>query len=413
MGALDNTNKKWLRLVLIPVITAVGVAVASIAFAALTFSGLGITGDSSGVTIDSSSTISIGTSTATAVNIGNGSSTVTVGGAFEASPQGNVGGFYVQSSTGYIGNNPTPVAPIDFSNNRIAYNGPQQILFADTLVQGTGLTNIAPLANVTITDGSLVGGGPTYTCETCRWNAGSVGSDGTTAITLDFGQSYPIMGVTFGAYARNGCTLGGVAIDGSNDGNTWTNIGNPTYSCQQIALFGHGGYSGPTLGNYQYLRISYTVAGVSNEMAGLQVFTNAGVALWGDNPWAVSRDGASTIWHGLGVGGGVGGVGIGIPPSSTIMSLFAVGGNVAIGSYAESSSAPTNGLIVSGDVGIGTSAPSTTLQVAGVSSTVRIGSASLTGCLELGNSDGSGGINYITVLNGVLSATTTKPNNCE
>jgi hypothetical protein len=35
------------------------------------------------------------------------------------------------------------------------------------------------------------------------------------------------------------------------------------------------------------------------------------------------------------------------------------------------------------------------------------------GCLEMGNSDGSAGINYITVLNGVLSATTTKPSNCQ
>jgi hypothetical protein len=31
----------------------------------------------------------------------------------------------------------------------------------------------------------------------------------------------------------------------------------------------------------------------------------------------------------------------------------------------------------------------------------------------MGNSDGSGGINYITVLNGVMTATTTKPANCQ
>ena len=64
-------------------------------------------------------------------------------------------------------------------------------------------------------------------------------------------------------------------------------------------------------------------------------------------------------------------------------------------------------------VGIETQNPSTTLQVAGASSTIRIGNSSLPGCLEMGNSDGSAGINYVTFLNGVMTATTTKPNNCQ
>jgi hypothetical protein len=70
-------------------------------------------------------------------------------------------------------------------------------------------------------------------------------------------------------------------------------------------------------------------------------------------------------------------------------------------------------IIDSGYVGIGTPAPSTTLQVAGASSTIRIGTASLPGCIEVGNSDGSPGINYVTFLNGVMTATTTKPSNCQ
>ncbi|MDE2019473.1 MAG: hypothetical protein KGJ13_03940, partial [Patescibacteria group bacterium] len=64
-------------------------------------------------------------------------------------------------------------------------------------------------------------------------------------------------------------------------------------------------------------------------------------------------------------------------------------------------------------IGVLTLSPSTTLQVAGSNATVFVGSASLPGCLEMGNSDGSGGINYITVLNGVLTATMTKPANCQ
>ncbi len=66
-----------------------------------------------------------------------------------------------------------------------------------------------------------------------------------------------------------------------------------------------------------------------------------------------------------------------------------------------------------GNVGIGTTAPSTTLDVAGTQPTVRIGASSLAGCIEVGNSDGSAGLNYVTFLNGVMSATTTKPANCQ
>lgn len=52
-------------------------------------------------------------------------------------------------------------------------------------------------------------------------------------------------------------------------------------------------------------------------------------------------------------------------------------------------------------------------QVGGTNATISIGTSSLPGCLEMGNSNGSAGMNYITVLNGVLTATTTKPSNCQ
>lgn len=74
---------------------------------------------------------------------------------------------------------------------------------------------------------------------------------------------------------------------------------------------------------------------------------------------------------------------------------------------------PSIFLATSTNVGIGTTTPSTKLQVAGASSTIRIGSSALPGCLEVGNSDGSAGINYVTFLNGTMTATTTQPANCE
>lgn len=70
-------------------------------------------------------------------------------------------------------------------------------------------------------------------------------------------------------------------------------------------------------------------------------------------------------------------------------------------------------LNTNGNAGIGIATPATSLHVAGTTPTVRVGDTSLAGCLELGNSDGSAGINYLTVLNGTLTVTTTKPAACQ
>ncbi|MHB8173571.1 MAG: hypothetical protein ACYDFU_03805, partial [Nitrospirota bacterium] len=66
-----------------------------------------------------------------------------------------------------------------------------------------------------------------------------------------------------------------------------------------------------------------------------------------------------------------------------------------------------------GYIGIGTTNPSTTLQIAGASSTIRIGAGAIPGCLELMDSTGNSVINYITASGGTLTATTTQPANCE
>ena len=61
----------------------------------------------------------------------------------------------------------------------------------------------------------------------------------------------------------------------------------------------------------------------------------------------------------------------------------------------------------------GTTTPATTLQVADTaSSTVMIGESGKTGCLILADSDGVG-VTYITANEGVLTATTTKPDICK
>lgn len=75
-------------------------------------------------------------------------------------------------------------------------------------------------------------------------------------------------------------------------------------------------------------------------------------------------------------------------------------GTMAANSTNQSLSVNAGAINLNGNVNVGATS-STTLSILGAS------------CLEMSNSDGSGGVNYITVLNGVLSATTTKPSNCK
>jgi thermitase len=113
--------------------------------------------------------------------------------------------------------------------------------------------------------------------------------------------------------------------------------------------------------------------------------------------------------------------------------------NIALGSYAGKNQTGSNVLIIDNQnransaaesanaIVYGTMAPNSTSQSLNVNAgtinlngNVTVGTTSSTtlkllgaSCLEMSNSDGSGTVNYITVLNGVLSATTTKPSNCK
>ena len=77
------------------------------------------------------------------------------------------------------------------------------------------------------------------------------------------------------------------------------------------------------------------------------------------------------------------------------------------------SNATYSALFTGGNVGIGTTTPAAIFHVwRTASSTIQVGDSTKTGCLVVGDSDGSG-VTYVTFNDGVMTATTTKPAICQ
>ena len=96
------------------------------------------------------------------------------------------------------------------------------------------------------------------------------------------------------------------------------------------------------------------------------------------------------------------GIGTGAP-----LSRLDVNGGVAIGSYAATSAAPANGLIVSGNIGIGTTTPSSKLQVQtiaenGTTAITTYDNASLYSSIDLQKSNSASATNVATVDGNIL-----------
>jgi len=77
------------------------------------------------------------------------------------------------------------------------------------------------------------------------------------------------------------------------------------------------------------------------------------------------------------------------------------------------SATPKVTVTTDGNVGIGTTSPSSTLHVyGGDKPTIYVGSNTKAGCIVMGDEDAAG-VTYLTTLDGVLNATTTKPSVCQ
>jgi hypothetical protein len=326
---------------------------AQIASANLTFTGTNITG-SSNVIIDATGTISIGTSTATAITIGNTNATTTF--------FGNVGIGTTRPSAA-LSVSVSSSASVSVEAMRIMNSGSYDASFL-----------YFPRSS-DATRGLMIGHQATPSDAGANYaNAGVIRAAGGVSQSIELQAGLDLSNVTGtimlqprGGNVGIGTNSPGYQLTLEKSDNTGASVNNPTISVANTLATQGDGASTYNLSNIRM------IAGNGTVDARLQA----------------SYDSVFS-------GGAIG---------SITNHDFKI--------YTNGMSNPRLYVKNTGNVGIGTTAPSTTLQVAGASSTIMIGTASLPGCIEVGNSNGTAGINYVTFLNGVMTATTTKPSACQ
>ncbi len=198
-------------------------------------------------------------------------------------------------------------------------------------------------------------------------------------LVFDFGVDASKVITEARFYQNPAISQGTFNWQGSNDGNTWTDIGS------SFVLGGNTVQTITTLSEnttgYRYYRI-LGLSGTTNWNSYIHQFEFQ----IDDFQTATYASGQTYSIDGVSAAGTValqssgGSVGIG---TVSALSKLDVNGNVSIGSYAGTIAAPVNGLIVSGNVGIGTTTPASKLSVAG--SAFIGGDLVATGSITFGN----------------------------
>lgn len=346
---------------LIPLAASIGVllfaAGVSVAFASLNFTGTSISGDS-GIVIDGPGTISIGTASSTGITIGSN---------WEMPLSFPTGLELTDPSLSLNAAQGTSTGNLPYYSYLGEYNTGQGGLWINA---GADATN-ATISGVTF--------------DVDMYSTSSLPMRGNQAFLINCYRP----GTPDGNYCLDGETMFAVANDYTPNG-----YGDYTPTPLTVVSAANGNAGGFPTGGGRVLINRNTSAGASSTLDILQVYP--------DRPGIRYQEASSQTADPFEI--------YASDNTTLLANINSAGQGAFEGLNINGTSTPS---YFAGNVGIGTAAPSTTLQVASASSTIRIGASALPGCLEMGNSNGSAGINYVTFLNGVMTATTTKPNNCQ
>ena len=182
----------------------------------------------------------------------------------------------------------SPQAALDVSGTQLAQN----------LVETRGLVDLAPSATVSVSGGSLGGGGPGLRGYDSFWRVSALGQ----SITFDLGGTDGFLtGITFGTFWRDDVRWppAGYSIDYSTDNTTWTNL--VTVSDNTKLIVTHMlGFSA------RYVRLtvnSFQSGQAQSYIAGLRILTRSGGNLSGSSGWgAAGNNLVSAVPGNIGIG---------------------------------------------------------------------------------------------------------------
>ncbi len=210
------------------------------------------------------------------------------------------------------------------------------IITSDSLVQISGLWDVARGKSATITSGVLYGGGPTYRNNGSQWHVTSV----PASMTVDLGSNIDaITYITFGTNWQDGYQFipKSYTIEYSTDNINWTTLVSVSNNTNPRVKH-HVGW---IMARYIKLTVSEFQPNQSEiKIAGFQVLSRAIHAMGAQDPWVVS---GSNLYPAI-----TGNVGIGTTSPNYKLTIY--GSDISLRIYNTNSGVTYDGLFFRGPI---------------------------------------------------------------